>query len=307
MGSGSAERFGAAWWTFAGLVGITAAVTVCRTGLLEGLAPATAAMAAIGGGWALMLLVAPWRREIGLSRRRRELGALTGALRRSADGDAAVTPRVPPPAADLADLRTALEDLVRRMSGDRRAVERMKKRMGESIQRETQRRTLRLRREALTDPLTGLANRRALEQVLAAMPARPAGEASVVAMAVDLDRFKQVNDLLGHEVGDACLRFLSDLLRCSVRREDCPVRLGGDEFIVLMPGQTLPGARAVAERLARLFQQMSWPHESVARPSLSIGLAAVDQAELGDGAGLLRQADAALYEAKKAGRARVAG
>ena len=130
---------------------------------------------------------------------------------------------------------------------------------------------------------------------------------SVVAMVIDLDNFKIVNDALGHEAGDACLAFMGQLLRSSVRREDIAVRLGGDEFVVLMPGQSLPTAQRTAERLAALFRQMPWSHRDVPRPSLSIGLAVTGPAELGDGRQLLRAADEALYRAKRAGRDRIEG
>jgi diguanylate cyclase (GGDEF)-like protein len=117
--------------------------------------------------------------------------------------------------------------------------------------------------------------------------------------------FKQVNDTLGHEVGDRCIEFLGELLMSGLRQEDRAARLGGDEFVVLMPGQRVDEAERAAARLASLFAQMPWTHEQPPRPTLSIGLAEVWPGELDDPMELIHRADEALYAAKRGGRNRV--
>ena len=122
-------------------------------------------------------------------------------------------------------------------------------------------------------------------------------------MLIDVDHFKKINDELGHEAGDECLVFLANLLQSSLRGGDHALRIGGDEFIVLMPGLESDQARAVAERLSVLFSQMPWSHPKPPPPTLSIGLATAGPGQLRDPNELIRRADAAMYAAKRQGRA----
>lgn len=124
-------------------------------------------------------------------------------------------------------------------------------------------------------------------------------------LAIDMDRFKDINDALGHEAGDQCLVFLAHLLKAALRRDDCAIRLGGDEFIVLMPNQSEQGAMAVAKRLQDLFLQMPWSHESPPRPTLSMGLTLGHPRSTSEIDDLIRQADKALYQSKRNGRSRI--
>jgi diguanylate cyclase (GGDEF)-like protein len=152
--------------------------------------------------------------------------------------------------------------------------------------------------QAMTDSLTGLPNRRAFEQ---RFRNTRSGDGLVVAMC-DLDHFKKLNDAYGHDAGDRALRVFGDVLRATVRPEDTPARLGGEEFGVLLPGCDLEGAEVV---LARVRAELATRLTSGRVPSftMSAGLArGADGAELSD---LLAAADAALYAAKRAGRDRV--
>jgi len=164
-----------------------------------------------------------------------------------------------------------------------------------------------LRRLSRHDGLTGLLNRRALEDALTTQlqRSRRNGEAFCVLM-LDADHFKRINDRFGHAVGDLALKHLSALLRSHMREVDRLARFGGEEFVVLLPGLALADALPVAERLRQAIAVSPLTHGGTAtRLSVSIGIA-----EWGgvheEASSLLVRADAALYQAKQRGRDRVA-
>lgn len=155
------------------------------------------------------------------------------------------------------------------------------------------RQTLALERAATLDPLTGLPNRRALE-----VPGPGEGDFARGVLYIDLDRFKPVNDAHGHAAGDRVLRAVSHRLLSCVRPSDSVVRLGGDEFGVVVPGCTHDELHEVARRIIdRIAEPIALQDEAVS-VGASIGAA------LGTGpvVQLFERADAALYEAKAAGR-----
>lgn len=155
-----------------------------------------------------------------------------------------------------------------------------------------------LERLALTDPLTELPNRRAGEQALAREMARARRLRSDLCLALlDVDRFKKVNDLNGHAVGDQVLGEISRILRMSLRASDLAVRWGGDEFLVLLPDITLEGALAFLHRIRTQVEGLSVP--GVGRFTWSAGVVGVGPDE--DARVALVRADAKLYEAKAAG------
>ncbi|HEY0953142.1 MAG TPA: GGDEF domain-containing protein, partial [Roseateles sp.] len=161
---------------------------------------------------------------------------------------------------------------------------------------------LRIERLLERDPLTDTLNRRAFDQALALAHAwlrRGRGYALVM---IDMDRFKQLNDTLGHAAGDAALRQMVQELQPCVREVDRLGRLGGEEFCVLLPDTDLAGAALVAERMrARVEQaplrwlEQDWPL------SASFGIADAERGDAEAGA-VLARADAALYRAKGQGR-----
>jgi len=159
-------------------------------------------------------------------------------------------------------------------------------------------------REAFLDPLTGLANRRALFRHLREMTAqKQLGDTHLSVAMLDLDFFKRINDAYGHNAGDEVLCRLAARLRLSVRRTDVVGRLGGEEFLVLMPGAGLDKARQIATRiLNNLCQGLHLPcapsDEIVV--TASIGLAEVTTHDSPEA--ILIDADAALSRAKKCGR-----
>jgi diguanylate cyclase (GGDEF)-like protein/PAS domain S-box-containing protein len=162
---------------------------------------------------------------------------------------------------------------------------------------------------AFKDVLTGLPNRRLLEDRLKQALARAGrGGGAVWLCSVDLDGFKQVNDTLGHEAGDAVLAATASRLGAAVRSNDTVARLGGDEFVVLLSDIAAQGE--VQETVERVLQSLREPvmlaNGEQARVTASVGIACYPR-DAGDAASLMRQADRALYRAKGAGRDRMAG
>ena len=156
------------------------------------------------------------------------------------------------------------------------------------------------------DGLTGLLNRRALEENLAAQlqRSRRNGECFCVLM-LDVDHFKRINDRFGHAVGDAALQHLAALLLGLLRKVDRLARFGGEEFLVLLPGLVLSDALPVGERLRALIAGAPLQHADAAiSMSVSIGVAEWGGV-LEDTSRLLVRADAALYQAKHQGRNQV--
>lgn len=163
-----------------------------------------------------------------------------------------------------------------------------------------------LQGQASTDARTGLANSRAFDVALeAALGDLSAGPVSV--LMLDLDRFKDFNDRHGHPAGDEALRVFADVLGASVRDNDLAARYGGEEFTVLLPGLALPEALVVAERIRQRAESTLIPLAPgiTDRIAVSVGVACAPEQGT-DRVSLLRAADEALYQAKDAGRNRVA-
>lgn len=161
---------------------------------------------------------------------------------------------------------------------------------------------------AVTDALTGLHNRRYLDTHLRTLFARAKVRGRPLTICItDIDRFKQVNDVYGHDAGDEVLKEFAGRIRSTVRGADLACRFGGEEFVVVMPDTPAEAAAAVAERLrgmieARPFQLRSGETPLMLTASMGIAtlMPGIDTPEQ-----LLKQADRALYEAKNSGRNRV--
>ncbi|KNH18521.1 diguanylate cyclase [Arthrobacter sp. ZBG10] len=160
--------------------------------------------------------------------------------------------------------------------------------------------TEKLRAMAFQDPLTGLANRAVFNDALAVALAEPRLK-SVDVLLLDLDDFKEVNDILGHQAGDDMLVEVARRLRGCVPTAEVVARLGGDEFVVLLTASS--DADEIAECIVRCLHVPVTIHGTLLRPSLSLGLASKSQDTLGPSE-LLRQADIAMYAAKAAGKNR---
>ena len=163
-----------------------------------------------------------------------------------------------------------------------------------------------VQRQAITDDLTGLVNRRRFIEALDAEieRARRFGAALTIVLA-DLDNFKQVNDEFGHHGGDVVLRAFADLIRSHVRDVDVSGRIGGEEFAILLPDTDAAGAARVAERMRTSLNEVAIPlsEGSAIHVASSFGVAELARDQSGDD--LLRAADAALYRAKDEGKNRV--
>jgi diguanylate cyclase (GGDEF)-like protein len=160
--------------------------------------------------------------------------------------------------------------------------------------------------QAMRDPLTGLYNRRQLDESLHREVLRARRlDAQVGVMTIDVDHFKRVNDTLGHEVGDSALRGVARELASCVREEDIACRAGGEEFVIILPGTGKTALRSRAEAVRRTIEGASIPAgDGSLKLTVSIGLASFPSG--GDtGQAVLRAADGALYKAKAAGRNRV--
>lgn len=155
-----------------------------------------------------------------------------------------------------------------------------------------------------TDALTGVANRRRFDMALAAEWTRSLGTAEPITLIMaDVDHFKQYNDDYGHLAGDACLVEISRLLTDSARDTDLLCRYGGEEFAAILPRADLEAAVAVAERMRRAVAGARLPHTlSGGMVTVSVGVASTIASTKSQRSELLANADAALYEAKHAGR-----
>lgn len=159
----------------------------------------------------------------------------------------------------------------------------------------------RLADEARTDSLTGLLNRRGFDEHAARELAHLGRDGSSVALAtLDIDHFKQINDQWGHAVGDQVLAHLARVLARESRAIDVPARLGGEEFVVLMPGGDRAGAEAFTERVRAALVAGG----SAGRPTVRVSAGVIATAEAVAVADLLEGADRALYAAKRGGRDR---
>lgn len=180
----------------------------------------------------------------------------------------------------------------------------------EEMEQQVRRRTAELEsanreldRQARTDALTGLLNRRGMDDRLkAAISLAQRGKRPLSAIVFDVDYFKRINDTFGHDIGDVVLKRLGQTLQQRLRDSDAVARMGGEEFLALLPDTDRHGALAVAEQIVRTVEAQE--DAVVGRVTISAGVAWLR----GDGdeaAAVLRRADEALYEAKGQGRNRV--
>ncbi len=169
---------------------------------------------------------------------------------------------------------------------------------------------LELRKLAALDGLTGIANRRRFDEAIDTEWQRARrGQAPLSLLICDVDHFKHYNDSLGHPAGDLCLKKTAAVLTGQLKRPaDLAARYGGEEFAILLPETGLDGALKLAEDCRRHLEQLAQPHPAApcGTVTMSIGVASALPSEGGSIEALIAAADGALYEAKRAGRNRVA-
>jgi two-component system cell cycle response regulator len=167
----------------------------------------------------------------------------------------------------------------------------------------------RLSRDAITDFKTGLFNDRYFTERCREESARARRTRRPVAvMAMDFDDFKAINDTYGHECGDRALAAFAQALRTSLRASDVPARVGGDEFVALLPDSDLDDAALVADRVRQLVARLVVEHAGANVPlSVSFGVSAVTYGQVHTVEDAVRAADDALLSAKRAGRALIYG
>lgn len=190
----------------------------------------------------------------------------------------------------------------------RERAERTERRLDMEVAAETQRiaRDLRrVQRDAWRDPLTGINNRRILDEKFPDIfEAQRGARQDLAAVMFDVDHFKTLNDTMGHKAGDAVLAFAGQLFRQCLRPDDIAVRYGGDEFLLILPGLSASAAKAMADRLLALFaQRVRVMVDLRPSPTMSAGVAALLNNRPANPQALLEMADRALYAAKQAGKA----
>ncbi len=188
-------------------------------------------------------------------------------------------------------------------------AEHIERRVDNHVARETKRimRDLnQVRREVWRDPLTGVNNRRFLEEKFVEIfDAQKAAGRDLSVVMIDLDNFKLLNDTKGHAAGDNVLRFVGELLTQCLRADDCAVRYGGDEFIAILPGLSAEKAQPLVQRLFLLFnQRLKSMFSGEDAPTMTAGIASILKHEPEDAGELLACADYALLKAKRAGKRR---
>lgn len=158
---------------------------------------------------------------------------------------------------------------------------------------------------ALSDALTGFRNRRWLDQTLPRIVQRHlhASEPLCIAM-MDVDHFKQVNDAYGHAAGDAVLLQVGQLVRANLRPADFAARIGGEEFVLVFPQTSMPGAISAAERLREAIADAALDYDGHPLPQVTVSLGLVALKRSANSLELLARADDALYAAKQSGRNR---
>jgi len=204
-------------------------------------------------------------------------------------------------------LRSGAGDVIGSNTSDDEIRFRVDRVLDDQLQLEAQaRRQSELESLAYTDGLTGLSNRRFFEEVLTREVSRANRFRRPMALLLmDVDRFKRVNDLLGHDAGDEIIKRIAGHLHTQTRGSDCAARFGGDEFGVVLGDVDASGARTYADRVVEaLNKSPMFPDLPHMRCTLSIGIASYgfDPTTPSE---LLKQADRALYRAKALGRARI--
>ncbi|WP_119157490.1 sensor domain-containing diguanylate cyclase [Caldimonas tepidiphila] len=258
----------------------------------------------LAGGLAVLLTMAgSWWVAAHVSRPLRDIAR---AAQRIEAGERDTGIPVDARSTELQHLGRALQAMTCTLVAQRQELEAANRELEQRVRQRTEaleRANAELERLARRDPLTGLGNRRVADEALAQalMLFRRHGRPASIAL-VDVDHFKQVNDSRGHAVGDRVLVAVAALIEGHCRASDLVARIGGEEFLVLMPETAAAGGMAAAEKIRQAVAQARLPE--LPAVTVSVGLASLEDGTA-DADALLRAADEALYAAKRAGRNRV--
>jgi diguanylate cyclase (GGDEF)-like protein len=204
----------------------------------------------------------------------------------------------------LQDLAGEVKLLLHELRHQRQAVDKLKDEVEQRIANRNsvlERQIKALRSQAVKDALTGLYNRRMLDQLLPQLMTHCIAEHKPLTLLMfDMDRFKTLNDTLGHVAGDEILKSLGQIIQSTIREGDFGFRYGGDEFASVLPGCEAAAAKRVTDRLHSLMQALGGTLKPGLRPGLSIGLSTLAELSEPTSINLIKRADERLYEAKGA-------
>lgn len=253
---------------------------------------------------ATVLLIVVWM----IRRWTRPWTDLVHATRRLARGEA-IEPVAVRGEDEVGFLCAAFNDMAGRIVRKRVELEELNSELEQKVRQRTlelQVKTEQLEAAAYADALTGLANRRAFADAIKANFAESrAYGCDLCVLLIDLDGFKEVNDTYGHDKGDELLKLAADALRRHARPGHVPARMGGDEFLMLMPHTALEDAATIADAIRNDFTDAARAllgADFTTSVSMSQGLASVGTARPTDTVEFLAIADRALYKAKQAGK-----
>ncbi len=211
---------------------------------------------------------------------------------------------------ELGELARVLARMNTDVSEWRGRAFRIERTVSQRVAAETQRITSELRRaekKVWTDPLTGLGNRRCLEERFPQIfQAQCQARQDLAISMIDVDNFKTLNDRLGHTAGDDLLEFIGELLKQCLRDQDLAIRYGGDEFVLIFPGVSATEAETITDRTIKLFAQRARLLSVSPKPTMSAGVCSLLQHHPGSSEAMLEMADKALYAAKRSGKSQVA-
>ena len=209
----------------------------------------------------------------------------------------------------IPDIRQAVEDMTGKTAAMAARTQDLEDKLGESSKEITALRSQleSARMDALTDGLTGIANRKYFDLTLKQLAQAANDDERLSLLLLDIDRFKLFNDKYGHQLGDQVLRLVAQTLAQSLKGRDVPARYGGEEFGILLPQTALADAVTVADQVRRTISTKQIVRrnsgEALSRITVSVGVAEYRPGE--EISDMVKRADQALYRAKNSGRDRV--
>lgn len=210
---------------------------------------------------------------------------------------------------EVGELARALMRMGQSAERTGREVRMLRRTLDDRVEKATKQATHELQQLAMRDAMTQLGNRRFLDtQLDNIVKSCQVSNTDLLCIAIDIDDFKKVNDTLGHKAGDDLIIFVGQLIRALIRETDYAVRIGGDEFIVLLPGASLERAATLCDQLGKLF--VSHGRTLLTEENnlgLSMGVASLQQDCARTGPALIEAADAKLYVAKHGGKGQAVG